>query len=662
MIVLQDGHEYEGELLEAGPQNIRFRQQSGEQLHPRSEVVHIRLQKRRQWHKLSQAEAIDDDTLQRCRKQSVDPAQHPGAGSVTLHRKILVTLQSPLAWRQSTRSIIRVLNEHGEGRSIQQLAVRKDSESASILHGISIRPDGTVLHLRDTAIQHESPYSRYPRYDKVLHLRCALPEGKPGTLMDFASEVSHRATNTGGAFSADYLFGQVEPSFDLIVEIQTPTNCPLRWQVLNDPEKTVEFSQSESGGTLCYRWHRARAPQLLPEPDMPPLADIVPRLVVAASRDDWRDVASAVSTRLRDCDRRYGAPPALPKGVAPDIRSLWQYISRNIQEIPVSTLASGRFPGDLTTTWRLKEGTSFDRTYLLYRWLRQHGHSKVRWFWVRPLSYGQAAADVPALASFSIPGLLLEGPQPTYVILGDDLSAFGEPVASLGGSPCLIAGRGLGQFPLPSPSWNGTDRDVRIRLDKLGDADVTELVHYRGPAARALRTWRNYTQEEILNLITSYVSGIDSRAQHPRYRLIGNPTLNTSSIELELTYRIPRFANVGPALCSLLPPWLEFSASSVGRNTRHYPMLWNAPGQDSIAIQITPPPGFKPYSQPASATIESPIVNLAAEAELAGESLQYRLRYCRPALRGRIADYPTFKHCLEKRAELGRQYWVWKTD
>ncbi len=660
-IVLKDGREYEGTLERATPETIFFRRNSHLEEFPRAQVVHVRLQKKRLWSELETASAIPDPILQQALKTAIQPADYPGAATVTLYRATTIKLQTAHTWVQSNRQIIRILNEHGEDASIQELLYRPEHERAGIMYGMSIREDGTLIHLHDSAVQDESPYHNFPRYDTLRRRRFALPEGKPGVVLNFESQVERFSPLDNEPFFAEFLLGDTEPVLEMQVQVVVPAGIPCHWRVMNDEQNTVTHATEDMpGGASRHTWTRRHSPQLIPEPLQPPWSNLIPRLVVTTEERDSTALAHHFQQILAECEKRY---PAVPEPPSHDAAELWAYLSRNIQSADVPLLATGFEPGDPTQTWQLRNGAPIDRTYLLYRWLRMLGY-EVHWLWIRPRWNGRLDTSTLALAAFTTPGLKVVMPDqpPLYLIPGDELDALPESTARMADAPALNMHDGqLLNLPTPAPMQTGIDREVRVRLNSQGHAQVTEEVTYRGQEARWLRSWRRKTKTEITNEIRQLVTGRTPGAQNINWKVQGDISENQPLMKLELQYQVPHLADIGKQLCSLQPPWLAYQARAVGRDSREWPLYRRLPSRDTVAVAITPPPGFSLVAQVQPELCESPFatVRITTENPKQGPN-QCRVEQIEDRLSAPATAYPGLKHCLQRRANAGRQYWVWQ--
>ncbi|MCF7854022.1 MAG: DUF3857 domain-containing protein [Candidatus Pacebacteria bacterium] len=658
-IVLRDGREYEGKLEEATPDAIVFRQDGETVRYERTQVVHLHLQRQREWHRYGRVGEIPDELLRKSLELPTNRPEYRGAGMVTLAREITVRLRSAQTWGVNTRNIIRILNEHGEDASIRDIIYRPDVERVNIRHGISIRSDGTVVHLKDSAVQDESLYPEDKRYNILRRRRFALPEGKPGVVLDVATVKERTAAVGDQRYFQEFLLGDIDPLASATVSIFVPEGTPFRWQMLNDPSESVSHRNESVDGGVWYYWKRDNTPKLFPEPMMPPWKDVIPRLVVSADGRSWKQLSVDSESRMRDAVSR--VTDDLPSPPADTVHGLWEFVSQNVQQVDVPLSASGYTPRPPAETWKLRSGSPLDRTFLFYAWLHRAGLDG-DWAWLRGRSQGALAGDVPGYGAFRVPAVRVSNNQnPSWFVLGDELDRAEERLADFSGAAALSVDTGLANLPVAEPSMLHTGRYIHLTMQSEGDADVTETIRYQGIAARQIRAWRRLTEKEIKNRVAQMVTGTIPNARAINYQVLGDVTKNEPSISLRITYRVARLADSGDTICSLRLPWLEFEAWQVGREDRQFPLFWSAPTGQTVNVTIDCPKRFALAAEPDARTSENDVAQFRFCSERRNASgTEVTVSYARTVLSAEKSQYADFKQCLETRAAAGRQYWLWQ--
>ncbi len=664
LVVLDNGREYSGRLIEADGELLRLRMGDEVREFERDLIMSVHFQQEREWDAYQKVDDIDDGLLKNVLDVELDEKKYRagGAGTLALHHGTSVELRTSQTWAWGERRIIKILNEHGESATIQYLSFLQGYERARIRHGVSIDADGRVAHLRDTAVKLESVYSEDSRYDDFKQYRFALPAGKPGTVLDVATVRERVEPRRFEHFYHEFLLGGTEPMNERRVEIIAPAGVDLRWQVLNDPDSEVEFGRKElDDGRVRHVWIRKDAPLLLPEPNMPPLSDVVPRLVVSAwPKDyDWQEVvqvqAQALDALADDCLKR------LPNvDVGDDAEAIWYALADLVAVKPVAVNAGGWVPNAPSETWKLRSGSQLDRAFLLFCELRKKGVD-VDFGWYRSRSRGELAADVVGLQAFDSPLLIV--PKLGAVVPGDDLDNILDPLQSLGGCKTLIAQKGIAELPAPELASIATGHDVNVLVSDNGDAEVRESIVYNGAAGCGLRAWRLEKRSDLENRVRSLVRSRFLQAEDISWEFIADVTDDRQRRQgLRLRYKVPGLIDCRDTLAVAKLPWLRFDSSSVSREHRRYSMVWREPRVEHTTVEIDVPANWRLLNDAEQLQMEN--AKFAIAAGLASESAKngcrrWRIEFKRNALRILPSEYPDYRKLVEKIGEKGNQYWLW---
>lgn len=659
IIILENGREYEGVLVRADAEKLIFKQNGSEVEYDRSEVVHVRLQKQREWDAFNHVDEIADDKLQKAMSTRISPRKYPGAGTYTLLDSTSIVLQSPRTWRRTHRFVKQILHEHGADATVQALTYRADADEVTVKHGISIRTDGSVVHLRDTAIQDESIYSNSPRYNILRKRRFALPEGSPGVVLDGETEVVRKKALNDFYFYDEFLFGAFDPIRRKRVEIYVPEQFDINWQILNDPAGHVSHSREQYGDGTVHTWVRENTPNLVPEPQMPPLAAVVPRLVVSADPRSWKEIAADYRVGL---NRHLGAAQ-VPEAPVQSVAALWNYVSRRIQAQEIPVAASGYLPGSPQETYELRGGVPVDRAFLLYAWLKEEVSASIGWGWVRARKRGKPAPEVPCIQAFDIPVVTqpkTKNNETKWLMLGDELDAFGEPLRRYGGCAYITPSGVLESVPISDPEQDRTEHRVKVTWNEEGDGTVRERMSFFGSSARSLRAWRQLTHEEIRNRVEEIVSDRVPHAQSIKFEVSGDVQKNGVPLHLQLSYSAPRLVDAGQKIASFQAPWLEYTASLLGRDKRQFSILWERPHKSSTVVKIMSPDAFQMASLPPPTDISGKGLQISVHTIEKNGAVTLQVDYQRDVLELAAEKYQYLKRILQKRAALGIHYWVWE--
>lgn len=145
---------------------------------------------------------------------------------------------------------------------------------------------------------------------------------------------------------------------------------------------SVEFAETKKDGRILYTWTAENVPQVVPEPDMPPLYMCVQRLLVSTAKD-WPEISQwyygvcrprldAVTPEIRAKVEELTKDAKTPDA---KIMALFQFVSQQIRYMGITaeTEAPGYEPHDVSLTFNQRYGVCRDKAALLVSMLELAG-------------------------------------------------------------------------------------------------------------------------------------------------------------------------------------------------------------------------------------------------------------------------------------------------
>ena len=328
---------------------------------------------------------------ERLREQlnAATPEKYPNADTVTLYDCERVTYQTNGLHESTNEFCIKALTEAGR-KELRKLSFEFDSAygSYSVPRAEIVKPDGRRIvidlekHL-SVAISTRSMGSNiYSADDKVLTL--TLPDLEVGDALLMTLNYKSVKTPFPGIFSDHFGLQSSDPILFAEVIVDAPEALPLRSVAVKSPAgDTVKYhGETRAGGRIVYRWTAENVPQLIPEPDMPPLRGVAQRLLVSTAKD-WKEISiwyyNLCRPRLDAVDDALKAEVArLVSGKnteAEKAMALFQFVSQKIRYTGVDgeDRAPGFEPHDVKDTFRQRHGVCRDKAGLLVAMLELAG-------------------------------------------------------------------------------------------------------------------------------------------------------------------------------------------------------------------------------------------------------------------------------------------------
>ena len=315
--------------------------------------------------------------------------KYPNADTVTVYDGSFVTYQPNGLFNSKAVMCVKILTEAGR-KNLRSLSFHFDSDygAYSAPAATIVKPDGSRIGIdaeknTSVAISTRSMGDRiYSQSAKVMTL--VIPQLEIGDAILLTLEYKSVKTPFPGIFSEQFGFQDDSPLIFAEVEIDAPESLPLRSVAVKSPvEGTVrDHGEKRGNGRIVYRWTAENVPQLIPEPDMPPLRGVAQRLLVSTAKD-WQEISrwyyQLCRPRLDAVDDALKAEVAkIISGKKTDrdkAMALFQFVSQKIRYTGVDgeDRAPGFEPHDVRDTLRQRHGVCRDKAGLLVAMLELAG-------------------------------------------------------------------------------------------------------------------------------------------------------------------------------------------------------------------------------------------------------------------------------------------------
>ena len=315
--------------------------------------------------------------------------KYPNADTVTVYDCDHVTYQTDGLAEYDNRSCVKVLTEAGR-KSLRRRSFNFNGKYAvcSVSEAAIVKPDGRRIGIdlkknSSVAISPRSMGSNiYSDKEKVLTL--VLPQLEVGDAVLMTLKYKFFKTPFPGMFAGCFHLQDDSPVIFAEVTVNAPEKLPLRSVAIKSAvADTVKFhGEKRENGRIVYRWTAENVPQVIPEPDMPPLRGVLQRLLVSTAKD-WKEISRWYYDLCRP--RLDAVDDALKSEVAKIVAgkktdrekamALFQFVSQKIRYTGVDGehRAPGFEPHDVKDTFRQRHGVCRDKAGLLVAMLELAG-------------------------------------------------------------------------------------------------------------------------------------------------------------------------------------------------------------------------------------------------------------------------------------------------
>ena len=218
----------------------------------------------------------------------VDAARYPQAGAVVLLEDIRVTLDAQGRRTVEHHMLLKILQDRAlRELSDQKVPFRGDTDRCEVLTALTHLPDGSTRRPEPEGLMEVSDpeAASAPFYSNARLKVVSFPAVQIGAVLELKYRITPRADAPADSlepFTGELLLGGGEPILDQSLVLTVPAGITLKYQTFNGAPAP---QTSPVGGNVQYAWTLRDVPQLLPEPGMVPVAQLVPRVAWSAVPD-----------------------------------------------------------------------------------------------------------------------------------------------------------------------------------------------------------------------------------------------------------------------------------------------------------------------------------------------------------------------------------------
>ncbi len=524
-------------------------------------------------------------------------------------------------WVFRYRTASKILHPDALSMAARSLGFEEEREKARIIQARSIDPDGTVHNYDPASVKTSEPSRGAVHFGRGKRMTYQIPQVKVGSIVDYTHEYEVFNPYDPEMFFAQWSFAGTEPFIHSRLQVVMPREQKLYFVTRNMPQTAQKPRLMHGQGTTAYIWEMRNQPGVVEETYMPPVSDVVPRIVCSPFAD-WSYIKNWSSERLVP---RMEMHPALKQLVAaltkdltePEekIAALYHWVQRNIQYVSIKgSIASGMCGHPASETFENKYGDCIDCAILFCTLLRIAGIEAYP-VWVSTNDISSVVTELPTIG----------GNHAITEIHLDDKVFFLDPTATGYRYPAFRSDdhgiyainpilAKLTYISVPDPSENMRSCEMTIKLTPDGDASVKYLSVRTGSyEAGARGDFMRANEQQLAKFFRSRINEYS-----PGARLLGYEIKNTEDynkqLEWHMSFALPRYAASAGDLLVVKIPGIEYSFPEAALRERKYDIDYKTSEEIKHKAALSIPEGFD-------------VKYLPPKIELSSKYITYRASY-----------------------------------
>jgi len=592
---------------------------------------------------------------------------YPQAGALILLADENTEVTKEKAEISSLHYLIKVLNERGK-ENFAEAAIEYDStfEKVELEYARTIKPDGTVVDVGSRHIRDVSKYLNFPLYSNARIYIISFPEVAIGSSLEYKFKIKRNQLINKKDFVLDYLLQSAEPILKADFSVTLPKENKLNIKFINkkynDFGASLEPVVEDSLEKRVYRWHFKKIPQIIPEANMPPDAEINPAILLSTfkSWDEfygwWWNLAKdkmIPDNAIRDKVK------ALVQGKSYNLaraREIYNFCAKDIRYVAVEYGQAGFKPHSASDIFMNKYGDCKDQAILLVTMLREAG------FKAYPVLIGTKQhfnlnPDFPT-SSFNhcIAALFLEGRIIFLDPTADTCSYDDLPAQDQGRKVLIIKDNGFSieETPLYPAEHNLVRQETKIKVNADESIIAKKSNFTYGVYDQAQRRWLLYTQPDLIkDTLNNVIQGITIGAKLEKYNIENLDNLN-KPVVLVYNFRGPEYFTIAGPL-RIMSQLAAIDTGLVSKPQRKYPLELDLLDCRENILELEVPQGLLLKSMPDSINEDSVWFTFKVEYSYKNNKLFFKQKIETKKEEITQEEYLEFKNFVEKIARSIKQ-------
>jgi hypothetical protein len=568
------------------------------------------------------AKEYTDDDIAQMIADAPRPEQYPQAGALILVQQRNVRYAEDLSAEADELLVVKLMQDRGKDE-YGDIKRRYDSETDSIVvvKAVTHLADGSILEVDPKAINDITPsfLANASMYSNIMQKVVSFSGIAPGVTIELRLKHFSKAPEEGEEafiWGTD-LFQGMEPIMHKELALVVPSDIPVTYEVQNE---SIEFEMTEAGGLVTYRWYEDNSPQIIPEPFMPSLVKVAPRLVYT-SATSWDQVGKWMSDKFFSHVQTDGmiekkARELTGNASTPDekIKAISLYVINDIRDVGEATMPlglAGYEPNDAADVLENKYGDWRDKAVLLVSLLKAAGVESYP-----VLINGKSAVlaeDQPSLRQFDQVYVYVDGRngQPLWVNPFADHCYFGYFPFGQRSKALLVRTDSSEILDVmdTGPDENTAYSDLELRLEPNGDVEASvdcQLQGYFDWQARS--RLKDATPKKVEQFFNSTVNSVGQGSESVEYKTTDLDNL-LEPVEVAQTFTTPELGVVEGDMMIFYPPAVPYQFANppvaTGEAMRFYDYVLDSPVKVRTEGLIYLPAGYKTVFTPEPFSVQN---------------------------------------------------------
>ncbi|HOK80678.1 MAG TPA: DUF3857 domain-containing protein [bacterium] len=556
-----------------------------------------------------------------------------GASITTIHQKILIT------------------GEKGKQHGTLQIPFDAERQKVEILKATTITPENKTFAVRKSDIRIITPaeLSSYSvLYPGIRVCTITFPSVNIDCIIEYSYRITTKESRMPGEFWDGFFFQSTEPFLVSRYKITVPANKELYIY----PFSVELKSKTKDRRFLIYEWEKTNMPAITPERMMPPVEEVVPKILVTTIKD-WDKIGKWFLSLAKDST----IPDSVVKSIAAEItknaqndeekiKAIYHFICKNIRYIGLELGIHGFKPHAAKDVIKLGYGDCKDKAALMVAMLKSVG---IQSYIALVNTERHIEKNVPFPGQFNHAIVAVAGKH-QFLLLDPTSEVIPYPELPPGdqNKTVLIPTENetiLMKSYAAEPEENKKEREINVLMDSNGDITANVVALPSGIFAAGLRSsFRYLSGEEMKREISRSINSLVPNSTLKDFTITGIESLD---MQVKQTYSFISKKYAVPIQEKLLfkPGLLERIENTelISLDKRNFPIRFPYRSMNKNTIVFNLPLGYEIDAYPEDVRIENKFGMYSLNFDIKHNKLTYQRIMSLNTLEISVAEYNDFK-------------------
>lgn len=601
-------------------------------------------------------EALEEKDFLNLIKNSPTKEQYPQSPAICLFLDETDRINENAGGTSTIHIMIKILDEGGKRLGEVNIPFNSLLSRLSIDFARTIRPDGSVVLLKQEDIRELDIYTGFPIYNNLKVKNFSMPSIEPGCIIEYkATMIIEKPIIKGLLTDKITLPIAINViSSDLIID--TPASLDYKYIMKNLDVKPEIFIKEDR---KIYVWALKNiAIEGVNEPLHPPDDDIFPYILFSTDKS-WKDISDWFYTisrgKIIPDENIKGIVNKIVKDNKHDkekiVKAIYYFVSSQIRYVSIDMSKSEFIPHDASEVFLNRYGDCKDKSALLISMLKA-ADIDAYFALLKTRDKGALDRDVPCLQFNHCIVALPEKEGYSLLDPAIDFCKYGYLPWTNQGVELLVVKTGGGEFimtPILPAESNTTETRINIQIKEDLSLDVKEGITYTGEDEISSRMTVKHSTENVMrdNLLKK-LHNIYPDISLNNYKF-GDPLNFNENFGFIMDYTSKSYIKkIGDLLIFNLPGSEFINASLFSLEERIYAVYFPFLQKDILEIAINLPKGYVVKSLPEDVNLDYPFAFFKKTTLVAKEEIKLYIEYKLKKNTVPIEDYKVFKSFAER--------------